>query len=131
MLSNAAFTFENLRLLRDNERAATFLRSIDKIGKLLNSSFRDSELLNTVLHELHGAVAFEAAGVLVKDENHPATVQVKEWVSFGSGQVQKHAGYGYEGSLIERPFSMKPPWSWTFRPRHGRRWMRRSFPIPT
>jgi GAF domain-containing protein len=102
MLSNAAFTFENLRLLRDNERAATFLRSIDKIGKLWSTSA--TQLLNTVLHELHGAVAFEAAGVLVKDENHPATVQVKEWVSFGSGQVQKHAGYGYEGSLIEKAF---------------------------
>ena len=104
MLSNAAFTFENLRLLRENERAAAFLRSIDKIGKLLNSSFRDSELLSTVLHELHGAVSFEAAAVLVKDENRPLTVQIKEWISFGSGQVQKHATYGYEGSVIEKAF---------------------------
>ncbi|MGE5258418.1 MAG: GAF domain-containing protein [Hyphomicrobiales bacterium] len=104
MLSNAAFTFENLRLLRENERAAALLRSVDKINKLLNSSFRDSELLNTVLHELHGAVAFEAAAVLVRDENHPATVQVREWISFGSGRVQKHAAYGYEGSLIEKAF---------------------------
>lgn len=104
MLSNAAFTFENLRLLRENERAAVCLRSIDKIGKLLNSSFRGIELLSTVLHELHGAVAFEAAAVLVKDENHPATVHVKEWVSFGWGQIQRNAGYPYEGSLIEKAF---------------------------
>jgi class 3 adenylate cyclase/GAF domain-containing protein len=104
LLSNAAFTFENLRLLRENDRTGRYVRSIDKIGKLLNSSFRDSELLNNVLHELHGAVGFESAAVLVQDENHPSRVQVKEWVSFGAGRLQRNTAYAYDGSLVEKAF---------------------------
>jgi class 3 adenylate cyclase/GAF domain-containing protein len=109
LLSNAAFTFENLRLLRENDRAGRYVRSIDKIGKLLNSSFRDSELLNSVLHELHGAVGFESAAVLVKDENYPSRVHVKEWVSFGAGQLRRNTAYGYDGSLVEKAFQHETP----------------------
>jgi class 3 adenylate cyclase/putative methionine-R-sulfoxide reductase with GAF domain len=102
LLSNAAFTFENLRLLRENDRAATCLRTVDRIVKLLNSSFRDSDLIHTVLHEFHGAVPFEAAGILVKDESKTKTVQVKEWVSYTNSTVFKHSEHTYEGSFIDR-----------------------------
>lgn len=102
LLSNAAFTFENLRLLRENERAAACLRAIDRIVKLLNSSFRDGDLMHTVLHELHGVVPFEAAGILVKNETQAKIVQVKEWVSFSSGTVLKYTEHAYEGSIIEK-----------------------------
>ena len=104
LLSNAAFTFENLRLLRENDRTDRRVRSIDTIGKLLNSSFRDSELLTSVLHELHRAVDFESAAVLVKDEHHPTRVHVKEWVGTGSGRLRKNAVYGIDGSLVEKAF---------------------------
>ena len=104
LLSNAAFTFENLRLLRENERTGRYVRSIDTISKLLNSSFRDSELLTSVLHELHRVVDFESAAVLVKDENHPSRVHVKEWVGYGSGPLQRNTSYGTDGSLVEKAF---------------------------
>jgi adenylate cyclase len=102
LLSNAAFTFENLRLLRENERAAVCLRAIDKIVKLLSSSFRDGDLMHTVLHELHGVVPFQAAGILVKDDTKAKTVQIKEWISLSSGPVLKNTEHAYEGSIIEK-----------------------------
>lgn len=102
LLSNAAFTFENLRLLRENDRAAAGLRTVDRVVKLLNSSLRDSDLMHTVLHELHGVVPFEAAGVFVKDETKAKTVHVKEWVSFSASTILKHSDHVYEGSLIEK-----------------------------
>jgi len=102
LVSNAAFTFENLRLLRENERTAACLRAIDRIVSLLNSSFRDGDVMHTVLHELHGVVPFEAAGILVKDETQAKTVQVKEWVGFSSSTVLKYTEHAYEGSLIEK-----------------------------
>lgn len=102
LLSNAAFTFENLRLLKENDRAAVCLRSVDRMVKLLNSSFRDGDLMHTVLHELHGVVPFEAAGILVKDEAKAKTVLVKEWVSFSASTVLKHSEHIYEGSMIEK-----------------------------
>ena len=38
LLSNAAFTYENLRLLKENERGALYQKFIEKIFKLFNSS---------------------------------------------------------------------------------------------
>jgi adenylate cyclase len=102
LLSNAAFTFENLRLLRENDRAAFRLRAMDRIVTLLNSSLRDGDLMPTVLHELKNMVAFDAAGVLLKDGTKTKTVQVKEWVSVSHSPVLKHAEYNYEGSIIEK-----------------------------
>jgi adenylate cyclase len=102
LVSNAAFTFENLRLLRENERAAASQRAIDRIVSLLNSSFRDGDAMHTVLHELHGVVPFEAAGILLKDETQAKTVQVSEWISFSSRTVLKYTEHAYEGSLIEK-----------------------------
>lgn len=102
LLSNAAFTFENLRLLRENDRAGVCLRAVDRIVKLLNSSFRDGDLLHTVLQELQGAVPFEAAGILAKDETKAKTVQVKEWVSLVTSAVIKHSEHTYEGSIVEK-----------------------------
>jgi adenylate cyclase len=102
LLSNAAFTIENLRLLRENERTAVGLRTIDRIITLLNSSFRDSDLIHTVLRELQSAVPFEAAGILVKDELKSKTLQVKGWVNVSGGAVLKHSEHSYEGSVVEK-----------------------------
>jgi adenylate cyclase len=104
LLSNAAFAFETLRLLTENERGLRHVRSIDTIGKLLNSSFRDSELLTSVLHELHRVVEFDAAVVLLKDPDHPSRVHVKEWVGSGTGRLQRNTAYGTAGSLVEKMF---------------------------
>jgi class 3 adenylate cyclase/GAF domain-containing protein len=102
LLSNAAFTFENLRLLRENDRSAAVLRSLDKVAKLLNSSFRSDELLHTVLHELHGIVPFEAGIVLMQDENTPETLQVKELLGSSTCRILKNTRYSVKGSVIEK-----------------------------
>jgi class 3 adenylate cyclase/putative methionine-R-sulfoxide reductase with GAF domain len=70
--------------------------------KLLNSSLRDGDLMHTMLHELHGVVPFEAAGILVKDDTKAKTVHVKEWISFSASTVLKHSEHLYEGSIIEK-----------------------------
>jgi class 3 adenylate cyclase/putative methionine-R-sulfoxide reductase with GAF domain len=102
LVSNAAFTFENLRLLRENERAVCCLRAIDQIFTLLNSSFRNADWMPAVLHELHAVVPFEAAGILVPEEIGRKTVQVREWISYGSSAVLKNTEHGYEGSIVEK-----------------------------
>ena len=57
LLSNAAFTYENLRLLKETEQGAVYQKFIEKIFKLFNSSFRDSELIHAILSEIHSVAA--------------------------------------------------------------------------
>jgi class 3 adenylate cyclase len=99
--------FEMLRLLTENERGLRHVRSIDTIGKLLNSSLRDSERLAGVLHELQRVVEFDTAVVLLKDPDHPSRVHVKEWVGSGTGRLRRNTVYGTEGSLVEKTFQQE------------------------
>ena len=102
LIGNAAFTFESLRLLRDHQRAATAMGCFDRTAKLLCSSFRDSELLGSVLHELHGVVDFRAAAVLTRDERQPDTIRIRESFGFGAAALHHRAGYACAGSLVEK-----------------------------
>ncbi len=104
LLSNAAFTFENLRLLKENERGAVYYRFIEKIFKLFNSSFRDSELLHAVLNEIQGLVPFDLGMVMVRHENKPGHLKISDFMSNGASTIAKDASYSYQGSLIEKVF---------------------------
>ena len=107
LLSNAAFTYENLRLIKENERNRVHLRSIEKIFKILISSFRDTELLHAVLNELQSVVPFELAFVLVQDEAKAGHLKIFDLLISGPANINKGASYHYKGSIIEKVFKQE------------------------
>lgn len=107
LLSNAAFTYENLQLLKENERNRKHLRSIEKIFKILISSFRDTELLHAVLNELQSVVAFELAFVLMEDEARLGHLKILDLLINGPSNLSKGASYPYKGSIIEKVFKQE------------------------
>ncbi len=107
LLSNAAFTYENLRLIKENERNRVHLRSIEKIFKILISSFRDTELLHAVLNELQSVVPFELAFVMVEDEAKTGHLKIFDLLISGSSNLNKGASYPYKGSIIEKVFKQE------------------------
>jgi class 3 adenylate cyclase/putative methionine-R-sulfoxide reductase with GAF domain len=107
LLSNAAFTYENLRLIKENERNRVHLRSIEKIFKILISSFRDTELLHAVLNELQSVVPFELAFVLVEDEAKTGHLKIFDLLINGLSNLNKGASYPYKGSIIEKVFKQE------------------------
>jgi class 3 adenylate cyclase/GAF domain-containing protein len=107
LLSNAAFTYENLRLIRENERNRIHLRSIEKIFKILNSSFRDTELLHAVLNELQSVVPFELAFVMTEDETKAGHLKIFDLLISGSSNINKGASYPYKGTIIEKVFKQE------------------------
>ncbi len=102
LLSNAAFTYENLRLLKEKEEGEQYLKYIDKIFKIINSSFRDNELLRAVLDELHSVVPFELALVFLEDENHPGHVILIDHMISGPMGLAKGASFNFEETVIEK-----------------------------
>jgi class 3 adenylate cyclase/putative methionine-R-sulfoxide reductase with GAF domain len=85
------------------------LQLVEKTVKLMNSSFRDDELMGTVMQELNSVVAIDAAVILVKDENLPGAVKV--WKRFGhsSASLLKHSEYRCQGSLVEKALQQDLP----------------------
>jgi hypothetical protein len=104
LLSNAAFTYENLRLLKENERNKMHLKSIEKIFKILISSFRDTELLHAVLNELQSVVPFDLAFVLTDDDAKPGHLRIFDLLISGPSNLTKGTSYEIKGSIIEKVF---------------------------
>lgn len=102
LLSNAAFTYENIRLLKENEQGSLQLKSIEKIFKIINSSFRDSELVQAILNEIHTVVRFDIAVVMTKDENMPGYLTVSDLMATGPTSISKGDYYSPKGSVIEK-----------------------------
>ena len=102
LLSNAAFTYENIRLIKENKQGSLQLKSIEKIFKIINSSFRDSELVQAILNEIHTVVPFDIAIVMTKDENMPGYLTVSDLMATGPTSISKGDYYSPKGSIIEK-----------------------------
>jgi len=102
LISNAAFTYENLRLIKENQTNSTQLRSIEKIFKIINSSYRDSELIQAVLNEIHTVIPFDIAVLLLRTGDSARHLTVYDMLAFGETEITKGARYPNQGSLIEK-----------------------------
>jgi class 3 adenylate cyclase/GAF domain-containing protein len=107
LLSNAAFTYENLRLLKENERNSLHLRSIEKIFKILVSSFRDTELLHAVLNELQSVVPFDLAFVMTVDDAKPGHLKIFDLLISGPSNIVRGASYPIRDSILEKVFKQE------------------------
>ncbi|UCD81705.1 MAG: GAF domain-containing protein, partial [Desulfobacterales bacterium] len=107
LLSNAAFTYENLRLLKESEQRAVYIRFIEKIFKLFNSSFRDSELTHALLNEIHSLVPYDLAAVMTLNESKAGHLKIVDFLSSGHGNIAKDRSYPYKDSIIEKVFKQE------------------------
>jgi adenylate cyclase len=109
LLSNAAFTYENLRLIKENEQGTVYHRFIEKIFKLFNSSFRDSELIHAILTEIHTVAAYDLAIVMTKHVSKPGYVKISDFLSNGPSNIATERSYSYQDSMIEKVFKQGIP----------------------
>jgi class 3 adenylate cyclase/putative methionine-R-sulfoxide reductase with GAF domain len=107
LLGNAAFTYENLRLMRENERHARALATAGKIGQILPASFRDAELVRAVLLELHGTLPFDRAALLLKEPADADRVRVKEIWSPSACPLRKDETFPCEASWMSQAFTQE------------------------
>ena len=107
LLSNAAFTYENLRLLKKNEQGTIYINFIEKIFKLFNSSFREGELIHALLNEINGVVPFDFGIVMTVDQIKPDHLKVSDFYSNGPCKVVKGRCYPYKGSIVETAFKQE------------------------
>jgi GAF domain-containing protein len=107
LLSNAAFTYENLRLIKENEQAALYVKSIDKIFKILNSSFRDSELIHAVLSEIQSVVQFDLSILMTTADCKPGHIKIFDMLIKGPSNIAKGSCYSYKNSVIEKVFKQE------------------------
>ena len=101
LLSNAAFTYENLRLISERDIEEKHTGAMKKIFKALNSSLRDSELLHTILAEVNEVLPFEIAMILVQSDRNDDSLIMLDFVAKETIPVKHGEVFSIKGSLLE------------------------------
>ncbi|MDW7773095.1 MAG: GAF domain-containing protein [Desulfobulbaceae bacterium] len=101
LLSNAAFTYENLRLMDILKLEEKHLVMVKKVFKILNSSLHDSELLHAILNEIRDVVPYEVALILVCDEEREDTLHVIDYLSSEAVPVSVRDSFSFQGTMLD------------------------------
>lgn len=107
LLSNAAFTYENLRLLKENEIGSQRLQAVNNMFKVVNSSIRGSELTHAILNEIQNVIPLICAMILTVDESRSDCMQVSEIFSREPVGVAKGVLHPVAGSIFDRAWKQK------------------------
>ena len=102
LLSNAAFTFENIRLLKENETNAEVMKATIKLLKIINSSLSESELMNSILNDIQSLVPYDLAIILTKDDNRPDELMIFDLACKGTINISKGSYYPYKDSILDK-----------------------------
>jgi len=102
LLSNAAFTYENLRLMNELELEEKHVAAVKKVFKTLNSSLRDTELLHTILSEVQGVVPYEVAVIMVQDSKNEDQLNVIDYLANESVKVSIGDKFLRHGSILDK-----------------------------
>jgi adenylate cyclase len=101
LLSNAAFTYDNLNLIKTNQEKRQQLATFIGICHTLSSSLRNSELFHAVLNQFREEVPFDVAVIFAIQEKRPDRVTVLDIISSLPLALERNAGYDYTGSVLE------------------------------
>jgi adenylate cyclase len=100
-LSNAAFTYDNLRLMKQKRQNLQQLAVIGSVCKTLSSSLRNSELLHAVLSQFREEIPFDVAVTLEILKETPDQVTVLDIFPPVPIHLAQNGSYAFEGSCLE------------------------------
>ena len=104
LLSNAAFTYENLRLQKEDEDSTQKLQAAGKLFKILSSSLIDNELYQALFKEVQAIVPFKLAVLMVTDENATNEIVILDLFASAETSISKGTSCKMAGSAIDRVF---------------------------
>ncbi len=105
LVSNAAFTYENLRLLNELEYADKKETSLARLVSTINSSIQDVELYQTLLKDTMRMVPLCGSVLLLQDAAMPDRVLVVDFFSKNKPRLERGKSFACKGSILEAMFT--------------------------
>jgi len=102
LMSNAAFTYDNLRLLRLVESIRKSERSMGMISKSINSSLRGGELLQAIFQEMIKNIPFDIIALLSLDVIVPMKLSIVDFLASIPTDFNRGYSYIYEGTILDK-----------------------------
>jgi class 3 adenylate cyclase/GAF domain-containing protein len=101
LLSNAAFTYDNLSLMKRDRQNREQLATVTEISKTLGSSLRNSELLHAILNRFQEDVPFDMAVIMEIPKETPDHAGVLDILAPAQIGLTRNGGYNIAGSSLE------------------------------
>jgi class 3 adenylate cyclase/GAF domain-containing protein len=102
LLSNAAFTYENIRLMRETAQQGRHMAAFKKIFTILNSSLKGSELLHTVFIEVQNIFPFEFALIMTRENATDEYLSVIDIIASKISDISIGDKFSIKGGMIEK-----------------------------
>ncbi len=104
LLSNAAFTYENLRLQKEGADYAEKLQGLSKLFNVMRSSLIDNELYQALFNEIQSIIPFKVTILMITDENRPDKIVILDFLATSETSISKGKSYKMEGSAMDRVY---------------------------
>jgi class 3 adenylate cyclase/GAF domain-containing protein len=105
LVSSAAFTYENLRLLNEIEHADLKEKTLARLVSTVNSSIQDIELYQSLLKDTMHIVPLCGSILLIKESNVTDHVTLVDFYSKNKPSLQRGKGFSCKGSILESMFT--------------------------
>jgi len=102
LLSNAAFTYDNLALMKMNKEKNELVKVMDVGFKMIGAKNMDLDLLHAFLYQVRNAVAFDLSVVMILRADDPDTLFVYDYLSYIPTNLGRNKGYSYRGTILEK-----------------------------
>jgi adenylate cyclase len=102
LLSSAAFTYDNLGLIKENEAKDLHLKALDEVHHLLISSLSGGEILSAILKLIQTDISCELVMILLENENNPENLSLVDFLTDLPTTLSRHTEYPYAGTSMER-----------------------------
>ena len=116
LLSNAAFTYDNLQLAHKNNKRKQLLQTLAGLCKTVNSSLRNAELLHTVLGQIQAVFPFD--GALIPHQGTPEAsdrLLLTGFLSSHALELAPERAFPYAGSLFDQAIARTKACWWRTR----------------
>ncbi len=107
LLSGAAFTYDNLGLIKKNEIKDLQFKVLDDVNAILTSSLKNGERLHALLKKIREAVPFDAAMILVENENNPGHMNLAAFLADMHASMPRQRDYPYAGTVLEQVLNQR------------------------
>ena len=102
LVSNAAFTYDNLSLMKEKNDREELIGVVENIAKIFSATVARGELLPSLLETINSAIPFDIAVILARENEASPRLNVLEYRAKINVPFRKGDNYAYEGSLIDK-----------------------------
>lgn len=102
LLSNAAFTYDNLALMKSDAEKHQLIKVMDMGFKMIEAKTMDLDMVHAFFYQLRNAVPFDLVVIMMARKDHPSTLYVYDYLANMSVDLMRDVDYPCQGSLLDK-----------------------------